>query len=62
MTGRYTHSRLYDLAAAVKGLPSFALAGPGADPWPRPGRTGNYLAQTLAYRRIVGEILRDKLR
>jgi site-specific recombinase XerD len=27
LTGRYTHSRLYDLAAAVNGLPSFAPAG-----------------------------------
>jgi hypothetical protein len=52
MTARYTHSRAYDLVAAVQGLPIPAgnRAKKPASP-PPPARKENTLAQTLARRR-----------
>ena len=59
LTGRYTHSRLYDLAAAVNGLPSFALAGPGADPLAATGTDGKLLGPFLG---LQTDCLRDSER
>jgi hypothetical protein len=61
LTGRYTHSRLYDLAAAVDALPPIipgpespeALAATGTEGkklgpmvGPRPAISGDFLTQT----------------
>lgn len=48
LTGRYTHSRLYDLAAAVNGLPSFAPAGSEAPPLAATGTDGKILGPNLS--------------
>jgi len=47
LTARYTHSRFYDLAAAVNSLPSFAPAGPGVQPLAATGTDGKPLGPFL---------------
>ena len=64
LTSRYTHSRFYDLAAAVQGLP-IPTSGTGNHNHGRHGDGGTAkksLAHSLAHNRLFWAIFRDKLR
>src|SRR6516225_2340448 len=54
LTSRYSHSRFYDLAAAVQALPiPTARPGPAREPLAATGTDGKNLALNLALRRDV---------
>jgi site-specific recombinase XerD len=60
LTGRYTHSRLYDLAAAVNGLPSIVPAEPAGETLAATGTEGKNLGPNLVLRRdVLGDSVRQ---
>ncbi len=62
LTGRYTHSRSYDLVAALNNLPPLLSTGLECEALAATGTEGNSACPNLRPYPLFRDIMRDKLR